>query len=544
MNRLLGRQTKGSLALRKAAWLLLAVNAAVVLRAGEIRWDDGDGNSGAYTGSQFTWDNLQAAIVSAEGGGNQGWVRISGDLQRPADDVTTGDLNVSGGNLTISGGWDAGFTTQDGGSTLDVNGADSVNNRFRVLKITAGNVHVANVNITGGWLNSTTDGGDGGGIAIIGANYLPNIRLTRCEISGNQITDYSGQTGAGLHAYYAGTTAAPFVIDQCKITGNRGIYVSAANSDWHVYGGGIYGKYTYMSVLDSTITGNKTSGRGAGVYFETYKSLILVFGCLIAGNSHDDVSYGVQGAGIHIYGYDGSYPAVRFVNCTIADNVDGTSTDSHGIYHNAGYAARTSGFVNSILANNQGMRVTRKTSSTSIGARFQRTTIYEPTGNRVYYQANLDGADTYADSLTAALAWTSPDSLFKSVDDSGTAYATIQNEFTSDPLFLGTGVAPYQLSATSASKDSGLTLTATHADITGGSGGVFRYVPADMNATYNPGNDVIVDLQGGAVTGTAAMHLVYETDLLGNKRVVGDTIDRGACEFSPPQTLGTLIMLK
>ena len=106
--------------------------------------------------------------------------------------------------------------------------------------------------------------------------------------------------------------------------------------------------------------------------------------------------------------------------------------------------------------------------------------------------------------------------------------------------FRGTGPDPYQLLSESRSRDNGLTRTATHADITGGSGGQFLYVDADADTSYDPTWDVIVDLQGASVTGSSAKHSVCTTDLLGNKRVKGIGIERGAYECVASGTVITI----
>ena len=67
----------------------------------------------------------------------------------------------------------------------------------------------------------------------------------------------------------------------------------------------------------------------------------------------------------------------------------------------------------------------------------------------------------------------------------------------------------------------------------------FKYVDVNQNGVYNPRYDVIVKLNGYTPT---TNDWVVLTDLAGNPRVIGDSIDRGAYEYSPPR--GTVIFFQ
>jgi hypothetical protein len=67
-------------------------------------------------------------------------------------------------------------------------------------------------------------------------------------------------------------------------------------------------------------------------------------------------------------------------------------------------------------------------------------------------------------------------------------------------------------------------------------GSGFRYVDINNNQAYDAMMDIIVD---GAPTG--GTHLVYRTDLRGQRRFRSLGIDRGAYEAPP---VGTIIWIK
>ena len=501
------------------ALLAIALLAATA-PAATIEWNDGDGNSGTYNSA--TWDNLQAAIGSAEGVAgtdNAGWVKISGDLERTVGDATTGDLNVATGNLKISGGWDDGFTGQSGRSTLDVNGEYAVADRFRVVTITGSNATLEGLKITDG----SAPYASGAGVYMAGTAN----RISNCEISANKqyYTHFNNHNGGGI-AVTAGSVDTPHVIENSKIIDNE-VNIGPA-------GGGIDVWRGKVVIANCEITGNAARVRGGGISIGTYSAKVVVFGSLIANNGDTDAN-GVNGAGVHLSGY---YPSdmVSFANCTIADNVDAADPDSQGVVMDSTYATGPANFVNTVLSKNQGMEVDRVSSTMYYSARFQHATIYEPdpdgagpsTGDKVYYQVDVPDGDQYADNLAAALAFTNP--MFSSVGG---------QELTTDPSFVGSGSDPYDLDeATTNSMDNGLTRTGTHADITGGSD--FIYVDTDMDGNYDAAWDVIVDLMGGSVTGTTAMHLVYETDMRGHNRYADGEIDRGAYEVPEPATMALL----
>jgi uncharacterized repeat protein (TIGR01451 family) len=173
---------------------------------------------------------------------------INGPLKKPgfvADDtvlVATGVYTGTGDqvvlldrNAALSGGWDAGFTTQSGTSTIDGQGARrgiTVN-----LGITAVVERFAVQNGNGG--------SNGGGIDNDG-----NLTLNDCTVSGNAVSsgEYYG-AGGGIHNNGAAT------LNHCTVSGNTN----------DMYGGGIYSGQGTLTLNDSTVSGN-TANYGGGVF--------------------------------------------------------------------------------------------------------------------------------------------------------------------------------------------------------------------------------------------------------------------------------------
>jgi len=548
----------------------LAVAFALPGYADEIKWDDGDGGSGSYSGVNFTWDNMQAAITSAEGGGSGGTVKVSGNLTRPAGDAATGDLNVAAGNLAISGGWDAAFANQDlvNKSVLNVNGkftgANSgydANNSFRVMKVDASNTTVHNFEITGGRTegnsgagvsgngtgvyvtskgNNTTlqnltvtgnlmstqgyrPGKGGGGIAVTGGSQtteLTGVKITHCEVSNNRAME----RGGGIYAANAGTSASPMIVEYCDVTGNS---VSGETYRPYARGGGIalgsgdYDNDHYVLIANTKITENLAS-QGGGIYNNTFEDecRVIVVNSLIEGNREKTSSVGGAGG---IWGPTGGRTYI--VNSNVVDNIKDGDTTKTGIEARR-YSWRGSDgrlvFINSLTADNNGMLVDADPSGG--GAQeahidFRNTTVDEV----VFYQYNqATPPDATSPTLAGALLFPPPGTVaakFHSIDAAGVIVQTMQANIDGD-ITLAVNML-----------DKGLT----------GAGAGYTYVDVNHDGNYDALLDVIV-----AGTPPAGSHFAYLTDLAGAQRLVGSEIDRGAHELAAapiPEPAGLALML-
>ncbi|MCX7591020.1 MAG: right-handed parallel beta-helix repeat-containing protein, partial [Kiritimatiellae bacterium] len=272
-----------------------------------IWWKDHDGNTGSYANN--TWDNLQAAINSAQNGlptGQMGEVRICGDVTRTAGDATT-HLSVSGsGNIKISGGWNHNWTVQTNSvrSVLNANGA-TLTHSNRVMYVATTNVWLDNLWIkqgrrcrTGCGLLATNahnlvvsdcivsdnraDVGlfpgsaraDGVGINISNSN---GVRLRHMVIADN----YSGggyalmSRGTAAFIQNSGTASDPVILEYCHIAENVGGSYSTMNGSGLV----IIGP-SRVTVANCRFNNNATSVNGQGIYVDGTLAKVVVFSSL------------------------------------------------------------------------------------------------------------------------------------------------------------------------------------------------------------------------------------------------------------------------
>ena len=349
--------------------------------AGSVWWKD---TTGATVGAPLagTWDNVQAAIVAAQGGGGggRGEVRIEGDVARAAGDVNV-SLDVSaGGNIDVSGGWDAAFTAQTDSvrSTLDSQ-SNTLATKDRVLKVDAPNVTLDNLwlkngqnapgtSVSGAGLyaasnasglrvsdsivsDNRNDIGDntgkptanGGGVYVEGCN---DVKLSRMIIANNRC--YGGYQsaggGRGININNAGTETEPIIVEYCHIADNVG------GSSSRGYGSGVAVIGTSQAMIaNSRITGGGACTGGSGLYARGEKT--TVFGTLI---DDSDLTGGVIYAG----GPAASPESLVMANCTVADNEAGGSALVKAI------GIGGSGDVNSMVLINSLIGVTDPNSTT------------------------------------------------------------------------------------------------------------------------------------------------------------------------------------
>jgi hypothetical protein len=537
----------------RGVWLAVVLCVAGVARAALIQWGDGDGTTNII--SSAVWNNLQAAITNA--GNNPatpGIVRLSGDFTRTAGDTTVGSLIFSNANVTLSGGWDATFTTQSGRSILNVNGQDSAGNKYRVLYISATNVLVQNVVVTNGFtrgvyqVSSSPGGGiyidgngngvtlqnlvvvnntclekycgqNGGGIAV--ANAV-GVRVSDCEVRNNSAQD----RGGGIYIGHTITPTVPTIIERCTIVSNKTIQSNGAYNN--NYGGGVDVSGSGTSGSANIVLANCTilwnqSRYGCGINLSGYAggSKATVFGCLIASNSWNS-SAANPGDGNGVSFSEWHTTAARLVNCTVADNVQAASPGQAGLYVKvSNYSAERANIINSITrSNDAGWRVDRVYGSGRMYAAFQHSTVQEP---KFIEMDSLENNLTNTTLAGAVSTTGNTTPAYQGLDATGGVTQAIQQNIEGSPMFLGSGAAPYQLTAASANAlDNGVLKT---------DGRGFKYLDIDFSNTYTTNTDIIV--AGTAPSG--GPHLVYTTDLLGNPRVNGSGIDRGAYEM---RTLG------
>ena len=216
---------------------------------------------------------------------------VAGDTIRVATGVYTGtgeqvvQLNKS---VTLSGGWDVGFTTQGGTSTIDGEGARrgmTVNNgvtaiieRFVVQNGPSGD------GFAGGGIYNT------GTLTLSNSTVRGNLGRAICNDEGTVTLNNSAVSGnLGQAIYNRGT----LTLNNSTVSGNlgRGIYnddtvtlnnsTVSGNTSWE--GGGIYNDYGTLTLNNSTVSGNTATYRGGGIY--NYYGTLTLNNTTVSGNT-------------------------------------------------------------------------------------------------------------------------------------------------------------------------------------------------------------------------------------------------------------------
>ncbi len=233
----------------------------------------------------------------------------------------TGDEVVLLDNdATLSGGWDAAFTSQDGMSTIDgqgsrlgirVNfGATVTVERFVVQdssSVWGGILNVGSLTLNDSVISSNIGGGifnDGG-----------SLTMSNSSVSGNT----GSSTGGGIRNCCNGSV----VLTNSAVTGNT-----------TGGGGGGIRNEAAMSLFDSTISGN--TGRGGGGIFNTFIGVLTLDSSSVTGNNSD-----ADGGGIEIGG-----GSLTITGSTISNNNTG------GLGGGLGVFGGTAALVNSTVSSN------------------------------------------------------------------------------------------------------------------------------------------------------------------------------------------------
>jgi hypothetical protein len=281
--------------------LLLSTPARMAHAAGPwyVAPEGSDGNSCLSTAAPCA--TINGAIGKA----------LGGDTIYVANGIYTGTteeevVSINKG-VTLSGGWNASFTTQSGTSTID--GEDSRRGIYVNDNVTT---TVDNFNI-----QNSYDNGDGGGISSEGT-----LTLTRSTVSYN----YAGWIGGGI-AVVNGSSAN--IIDTrifSNTTGERGGGIAVwdgssvningariyANTAVTREGGGIMAESGHLNISSSWVVGNAAPDNDAGgICLGGEGGSAYIENSIIAGNTSEDSAGGLQ------FGPGGPY---HIVNSHIVGN--------------------------------------------------------------------------------------------------------------------------------------------------------------------------------------------------------------------------------
>jgi hypothetical protein len=146
-------------------------------------------------------------------------------------------------NLNLYGGWNAGFTEQNGLSTIDggsIHRGVTIGDQIRV--------NISNVNIQNGFISD----GDGGGIYI---GYRSRVTINDSIVQGNSAwinppINLTSRNGGGVGANMYGN----LTLNDCLVIGNEA-YGS---------GGGIYHDGSTI-IVNNSVIGDNTAGNGGGI---------------------------------------------------------------------------------------------------------------------------------------------------------------------------------------------------------------------------------------------------------------------------------------
>lgn len=457
-----------------------------------------------------TWGNLNTALAAAVSGDV---VRVSGNLTRAADDLA-GSISIAKPFVTLSGGWSSSFTGRGwapggrlsdelaGYSILDVNGANTAGNRYRVLAIanSASNATVEGFVLTKGYLHDANPDPivtEGSGILVC----APNVTLRHLSVSDNQ-----------CHRSYGASTI--FVsnvnarLEYLAVTRN---YHSYTDYSFHPpYGGAIRidpaASEGSLMVANCLVCSNNVSQSGYGSALELRGPVNpvsvrhwTIFGSLVVSNGYTTIGLLGRGNG-----------RANMVNCTVADNGGGIQVSAEG---GGGNYEQDNYLINCVVADTAWCNAADAASMMKF-----KTTLIDP--------------------QTAAVGG----SFFD-----GSKYIDLAGNITNtQPLFKDQATGDYRLSDFSPAKGAAAALYST-----GGLG--FAYVDVDRDVAYDPGADVIVDIvQGAGQYVPSESEYYYPKDINGERwlsssrynsdsNLVGK-ISMGA--FAPKSRRGTVITVR
>ena len=181
--------------------------------------------------------------------------------------------------VTINGGTIKDNQASQGGGLYVSGYYQATANGMCASDLASGSYTPSGLFVNGGTItgNAARDGG-GAFITAIGQSSTQKVQLHNAEISENSAV----ASGGGIKTYYYFTSLD---IDGCTISDNT----AGTN------GGGVavtlnppgYGFSPSTTLKDTTVTGNTSGDRGAGVYYDAYSTLIISGADIIQDNTYN-----------------------------------------------------------------------------------------------------------------------------------------------------------------------------------------------------------------------------------------------------------------
>jgi uncharacterized repeat protein (TIGR01451 family) len=254
---------------------------------------------------------------------------------------TGAEVVVLDRNVTLSGGWNAGFTTQSGTSTIDGEGA----RRGMTVNMSVA-ASIERFVVQNG---PSGPGLDGGGIHNPGTLTLNNTVVTgnlgRGIYNNGTLTLNNSAVSGNTGGWGISSDGGTVTLNNSTVSGNTGwgIYnrgtltlnnsALSANRAWD--GGGIYNDYGTVTLNNSAVTGNSAAYRGGGIY--NFFGILTLNNTTVSGNTATSTGGGIYNTG-----------TLTLNNGTVSDNTANGS--GGGIYSFSG----TVTVQNSILNENTG----------------------------------------------------------------------------------------------------------------------------------------------------------------------------------------------
>ncbi len=310
---------------------MLAVTLPLSLQAATITVTSGADTGGTCPGAGCTL--RQAIAVSAAGG------TIDFAAGLTAVTLTSGELAIDK-NLTIRG---------PGANLLSVQRSYAPEiPKFRIFNVGGSTVTFSDIAIQNGYADFLNNGGG------IYANQV-NLTIIRSTISNN----HAGDFGGGIRHYLGQLTIVNSTISDNSANYGGGIFISSlagtanitnstiSDNSADTWGGGVYNTYSPLTIANSTISGNSSSGVGAagggggGIY--NYQEGLTITNSTISGNSSS-----VDGGGIN-----NANGNLTIFSSTVSGNNSGAIRNGGGIFSN-GTLSLTSTTVTGNFANQGG----------------------------------------------------------------------------------------------------------------------------------------------------------------------------------------------
>jgi fibronectin-binding autotransporter adhesin len=286
----------------------------------------GETNGTIYASNNATAVQAGLDTLGAAGGTLQISGTCSGTTNRGGSSQTASipTLN-SGATLTLQGGWNSTFTSQNRVTYPAVLNA-AAGGRVVLAAGTTGTLVITDITLAAGW----TTGAEGGALKTAMTTSLSYV-----TVSSSTSKDYGG----GIYA------SASLTLDSSTVSGN--VAGSVQGMQGLGYGGGIYAAST-LELYNTTVSGNTCAAgslaQGGGVF--AYSGATI-------SNSHITGNSAYRGGGLYVRSGTASITTVEFSGNS-ASGSSGSDDNGGGIYLEGGSISASGATVASNTAANDG----------------------------------------------------------------------------------------------------------------------------------------------------------------------------------------------